>query len=310
MIIQRYKGYALGILSSASFGLIPLFSLPVLATGMPHDTLVFWRFVLSAILLGSYLLLRGISLNLRLCYLPSMLLLGVLYILSAVLLFRGYALMPSGVATVLHYMYPFFVSLSLWIGWREHISLISLISMVLAILGVVLLMGGGQGGTIEIEPWAIAIVLASGLAYALYIVTLRHSRSRELSSVQLSFWMLVIAGIGCGVNAVIMHGGITFPEEANQWMNIFGLALIPTVLSNLCLILAVQHIGALSTAILGAMEPLTAVVIGVMCFDENLSLLGIIGVCAIIGAVLLSILSSTLEKYLLRISKGTKSLFL
>lgn len=101
-------------------------------------------------------------------YLPSMLMLGVLYILSTVLLFRGYGLMPSGVAWVLHYMYPFFVSLSLRLVWSERLSLLSTLAMILAIAGGALLMGIGQGysSAQPISPISVAIVLVSGLTHA------------------------------------------------------------------------------------------------------------------------------------------------
>lgn len=297
MKMTRYKGYILGLLSSASFGLIPLFSLPVLGSGMPHETLVFWRFVFSALLLGGYRLLMGDKVGLPMRYLPSMLMLGVLYILSAVLLFRGYGLMPSGVATVLHYMYPFFVSISLWLVWRERIGLVSCLAMSLAILGVALLMGLVQADTLteSISPMAILIVLASGLAYALYIVALKHSPARALTSGQLSLWMFVIAALGCGANALYVHSEIAIPTDWSTWVHIIGLALIPTVVSNVCLVLAVHEIGALPTAILGALEPLTAVALGILWFGEQLSLLGLLGIFVIILAVLLSITSSPIE---------------
>lgn len=299
---NQYKGYALGILSSASFGLIPLFSLPVLGSGMPHETLVFWRFVFSALLLGGYRFSMGARVGLGLRYLPSMLVLGILYILSAVLLFRGYGLMPSGIATVLHYMYPFFVSLSLWLVWRERISLLSALAMALAIVGVALLMGLGQtdGTAMPINPMAMFIVLSSGMAYALYIVMLKHSPARELTSGQLSLWMFIIAGLGCGLHALWVHGEIALPAMAFDWLHIVGLALIPTVVSNVCLVLAVQQIGALPTAILGAMEPLTAVALGVLWFGEELSPLGLAGILVIISAVLLSIASSPIEQWVVR----------
>ena len=44
------------------------------------------------------------------------------------------------------------------------------------------------------------------------------------------------------------------------------LAVITAVLSNLTLVLAVQRIGSTLTSVLGVMEPLTAVFVGILVF--------------------------------------------
>ena len=81
-------------------------------------------------------------------------------------------------------------------------------------------------------------------------------------------------------------------------MNLFLLALVPTVISNITLVVAVQHIGGTLTAVLGAVEPITAVGVGVLVFGEPFTPQLAFGILLIIIAVTLIILSKTLQQLL------------
>ena len=63
------------------------------------------------------------------------------------------------------------------------------------------------------------------------------------------------------------------------------LALVTAVLSNLTLILAVQHVGPTMVSILGVMEPLTASYLRHTCFGEPLSIQLVLGIIIISIAV-------------------------
>ena len=50
--MSNLKGFAFGILTSATFGLIPLFTLPLMAEGMLFDSILFYRFLFAALALA------------------------------------------------------------------------------------------------------------------------------------------------------------------------------------------------------------------------------------------------------------------
>ena len=68
------------------------------------------------------------------------------------------------------------------------------------------------------------------------------------------------------------------------------LAIIPTIVSNLTLIEAIKYIGATRTSVLGAMEPVTAVVVGIAVFGETFTVSIAIGIMLIVSAVTIIIL--------------------
>ncbi|MEG2514399.1 MAG: EamA family transporter [Bacteroidaceae bacterium] len=79
--------------------------------------------------------------------------------------------------------------------------------------------------------------------------------------------------------------------------DIFFLALVPTLVSDFTLILAVQHIGSTTTAVLGCMEPLTAVTMGVFFLGESCNAIQLIGIGIILCAVTIVIIGGNLQAF-------------
>lgn len=295
-ITSKSTGWLIGILSSATFGLIPLFAKPVINEGVPHQAVVFYRFLIAAIMMAVLHGAMGGSFRLKKKEIFPLVILGALYTGSAMLLFWGYSFMASGVATVIHFMYPFFTSLILFLCFRERIGIITIMSMVFAVFGVSLLMNLWSPNTeLHIPFSGFVIVLLSGLCYALYIVVVQHSAVHNMPGRLLSFWVMLFASIGSVINSLIAHGGVMLLPSVSSWINISLLALVPTVVSNIALVFAVQSIGATKTAVLGAFEPLTAVMVGVFCFHEQIEAMGYWGIILIVLAVVLTVMSSQIE---------------
>ncbi len=85
--------------------------------------------------------------------------------------------------------------------------------------------------------------------------------------------------------------------------NLIALAIFPTAISFLCTTQAVQYIGSTPTAILGALEPVTAVFFGVTIFGESLTLRLCCGIVLIILAVTFIIAGSNITTHLVRFRK-------
>ena len=92
-------------------------------------------------------------------------------------------------------------------------------------------------------------------------------------------------------------------EDWYLWGNLLALAIFPTAISFLCTTQAIQYIGSTPTAILGALEPLTAVFFGVTIFGEVLTPRLGCGIIMIILAVTLIIAGSNVTTYLIRFRK-------
>ena len=75
------------------------------------------------------------------------------------------------------------------------------------------------------------------------------------------------------------------PPSPMAWFNVTGLGLFPTFVSLYFTSQAIDTIGSTNTAIFGALEPLTAVILGIIILGEALSLNTAIGMLLILVSV-------------------------
>lgn len=282
----RSSGIWSGILSAATFGLIPLFSIPELDAGMSTHGVLFYRFLIACLLMVGMLLLNRKNLVLSLRELLLMALFGLLYDGSAVCLYYGYRYMSSGTATTLLFMYPVWTAVIMAVFFRERLAPKTLLTILLALSGVYLLSGGASVD--PDAPWyAPVVVLMSGLSYSVYMVLVDRLGVREMGSLKLTFYCLFFALLFLTGYLLVSGAGIERVPNGPSWINLFLLGLVPTVLSNVLLIKSIAQVGSTLAAILGAFEPVIAVVVGVSLLGEAFTLRSAMGVVLIITAVTL-----------------------
>lgn len=287
--LARWKGIIAGILGAGFFGFIPVFSKPVLAAGISPACLLFYRFAIASILIAGITLLQGHSLKLPRECRKCMSLIAIFYCFSGGFLVLGLKYMSGGVTEVLHFTYPIWVMLILLIFFKEKIRTSSAIAILIAIVGIYCL--GVLGGSDAFMPGAdrvagVVIVVASGLACGSYIVAINKSNARNLSSMNLTFWMLFLSACIFAVVSTVT-GTFKVVTEPNLVFNLIGLALVATVLSNVFQVYSIKYIGSTQAAILGAVEPATGVVLCVILFDEVLNAPIIAGIALIFTAVMI-----------------------
>ena len=267
------------VITSATFGLIPLFTLPLLHAGMNTPSILFYRFFIAVLMMGVCAFFMRRSLRVSRKELFTLAGLSVLYIGSAVFLFWSYQYLASGIATTMMFLYPVFV-------W-------TMLAIVLAVSGVAMLSWNGEAGGVSFVGILLAVL--SGLSYGVYIIAVNKSAVRDLPSDKLTFYVFVFTAIFLLAGAALMGKLQTVPDWKSD-LNLTLLALIPTVISNLTLVWAVKLIGSTFASVLGAMEPLTAMTVGVFVFHEPFTRSTAWGVGLIILAVTFVVLAPALEK--------------
>ena len=294
-------GILLGLLSSAAFGLIPFFALPLMAEGLPRDVVLFYRFLIASLALGGILVLRRERVHVKLADLAKLAGMSFMYTTSALLLFWGFDYAPSGVATTVHFLYPVLVMLIMTAFFHERFSLLTLMAVLLSVGGVALLSWptGAASPTGALAPGEVSLfglwlLLLSALANAVYISGIHASRITYMSGLAVAFHVMWCSAAYTLLNA-LYTGHFQIITQAAQWRQLLLLALVTAVLSNLTLVLAVKRIGSTLTSVLGAMEPLTAVLVGILVFHEPFSLSLAGGVGFILSAVLLVMLGPQLR---------------
>ncbi|WP_289157555.1 EamA family transporter [uncultured Muribaculum sp.] len=291
MLSQRTKGYIAGAVASCSYGLNPLMAVPLFAMGMASYSMLFYRYIFAAIILGMIMIATRKSLRLERRQIPRMLIYGLLFSCSSLLLFESYRYIDVGIASTLLFMYPVIVALINRIFFKERLSAITALAILLALGGVTLLYfgGGKEGGTLNLT--GVLYVVASSLSYAIYMVAINRSDIRTLPSSTLTFYSIFF-GLILYVIFIIRDGGAYPLNNLTAWTCVIGLALFPTILSILTMAVAIHNIGSTATAILGALEPLTGLAIGIVVFNEQLTAMTVAGIIMILTAVLMLILAA------------------
>ncbi|MBF1047758.1 MAG: EamA family transporter, partial [Porphyromonadaceae bacterium] len=194
----------------------------------------------------------------------------------------------------LHFLYPIGVTLIMRLVFGQRTSPYTILAIVLALSGVALLSLKGDVG-MGSSPLAFALVLLSGFSYAIYLVAINNVQLlRAMDNLKLTLYSLLFGGIYFLVDTLLSGGLQPLPSTAALG-NLLLLALVPTLISNLCLVRAIKSIGSTLTSVLGAMEPLTAIVIGVLVLGEQVTPVMLTGVLLIVSAVTIIVLSPLLD---------------
>jgi drug/metabolite transporter (DMT)-like permease len=278
---MKLKGYVLALVSAVSYGLIPLFILPVKALNYPLDTTLFYRFFISAGFLLAFLIYKKESLKVNRSEFFILLILGLLYALSSDCLFLGYQLLTPGIASTVLFVYPIFVALLLALFFKEKISRFTLVSLFITFSGVLVL--STNGTSLKINFLGLLVCILCALFYAVYMVIVNKS-GMKVSGIKITFYSLLFSSVYYLVKTLLLHESLTASTGLVLHMSLF--ALVTTVFSITALIYAIQYIGSTPTSIMGALEPVVAVVISACCFGETLTWNLILGVILILAGVI------------------------
>ena len=280
------KGYLFALVSALTYGMIPLFMIPLKKWGFfSVDTALFYRFLIAAILILGYLVFyqkESVKINLKEGIVLSIL--GLFYALSAEFLFIAYDFLSPGIASTIFFIYPIMVALILGIFFKEKITLATTISLFIVVVGVGVL---SIKDNFEINYIGLFVSLLGALMYALYMIIVNKTKIKA-SGVKVSFYSMVFASLFFLVKTLVLGNSVAIPSlEISTHLALFSL--ITTALSVVSLVYAIKYIGSTPTAIMGAVEPVVAVMISVGLFDETLTFSLIAGVIIIISGVLIDV---------------------
>lgn len=293
--MNKFKGFLYGIVASSTFGLLPLFTLPVMGEGLTTFSILSYRMLFASILVAVLMLIGRVSFATNLKELRWFAVLGFLYYGSAALLFQAYGGMASGLATTLHFMYPVSVTVIMALVYKQRPSVVTICAIILSLVGVALLCLR-ESSTGVSSLLSVFLVLLSGVCYAVYLVLVSKVRHiNQQNSQKLTFYVLMFSG-AFFMLSTLQGGGLQIIPSASAGINLLLMASLPTLLSNLALVRSVKNIGSTLTSVLGAMEPLTAIIVGILVFDESLRGLMVVGIILILVSVSLIVLSPLLDK--------------
>lgn len=300
MMNTKAKGYILGAVAAATYGMNPLFALPLYKAGMDPDSVLFFRYLFAIPILGIMIKARGRNFRLKRKEILPLVSMGLLVALSSLTLFQSYNYMDAGIASTLLFVYPIMVALIMALGFKEKLTLQTGLCVLLALGGIAMLYKSSNGSVLSLT--GTFLVMVSAISYAVYIVGVNKSVLKDVATLKLTFYVLLFGMVlffvrsGFGQSLYVV-------DKWYLWGNLIALAIFPTAISFLCTTSAIQYIGSTPTAILGALEPVTAVFFGVVIFGESLTLRISCGILMIILAVTFIIAGNNLTTYMVRFRK-------
>lgn len=300
VVKSKAKGYALGCVAAATYGMNPLFALPLYSDGLQANDVLLLRYLFAIAILFVMVKWRGQKLSVPVRLVAPLFGLGVLMGFSSLFLFESYNYMAAGIASTMLFVYPLMVALIMAVVYHERLGALTVTCIVMALAGIALLYKGDDGSTLSAV--GTGLVMLSALSYAVYLVWVNRPRFKEIPTLVLTFYVILFGSL-IFICQQAAAGSVNMPSSPLFWGCAVALGLLPTAVSLICTTVAIQNIGSTPTAILGALEPLTAVFFGVLLFGESITMRIAFGLCLILVAVTLVIAGDNISSVLLRMRK-------
>ena len=285
---RRVTGIISGAVAAVSYGTNPLFALPLYAAGIGTNSVLFYRYFFAVIIYGLWLKIhKKMSLKIHRQEILPLFFLGIFFSLSSLTLFDAFRYIDAGIACTILFIYPVLVAVIMGIFFKEKLSKTVMLSIFLITAGIIFLYHGKDDATLSLH--GVILVLLSALLYALYIVGVKNIKTvRHLNGSKLSFYVMLFGLFVYIVN--LKFCTLLQPlDKPLMWLYTSGLALLPTIISIEAITISIKLVGSTTAAILGSLEPLTAIFFGVLIFHEELTPRIIFGIIMVLSGVILII---------------------
>ena len=281
--MNSLKGYLFAAIAAASYGTNPIFAIPLYREGISVTSVLFMRYAMAvAIMFVATMIKSPKAFVIKPKYVGLLAFMGILMVLSSIALFESYKYLSAGIASTLLFFYPVMVAVIMAIFYKERLTKKSWACLVTAFLGVVILSKNDDGGFISLL--GLTLVMLSSLSYAIYLVYINRGPMKKINTSTITFYV-ILGGFLVMIPYCLLDGGLMLPKTTPAWINAIGLGFFPTVISLIFTSRAIALIGSTETAIFGALEPLTAVILGILILGETLTITPAIGMILLFVSV-------------------------
>ena len=185
---NTFKGYSLGVIAAASYGLNPLFALPLLSAGVDAYSVLFLRYFFAVPMLAVMMIARGRGFGLRRGQVVPLAILGILMAFSSLTLYVSYTYIGAAIASTLLFVYPILVTIIMAAVYHERVGLMTVLCILLATTGIGLLYRGDDG--VVLDPYGLLLVFLSALSYAIYLVAINRGQMKDIPTLKLTLYVI------------------------------------------------------------------------------------------------------------------------
>ena len=261
------KGVLAVVAASILYGIMPALLKMIMLEGMNSASTVFFRMLFAAAFSFVYLMVRRVSVEIDREQLIHLAVFGaVAFGATSTLTTASYDYISTGLATMLQFTYPLFVTITMRLIFKEKITKIKLISCLMALGGLALMADFSR-----LSAKGIILATLSGVTYAIYVVASNKSRFARLDKFVVVFYINAFASIIYGTRAVI-SGEFMLPINGKAVILLMIVAFFCTVMTLYLLSTGIRILGASTASVLNMLEPITSVIVGIILFDDAFSL--------------------------------------
>lgn len=284
MLSNSVKGIFYGCGAAICYGTNPLGALFLYREGLSPESVLCYRFATAIVLLALLMLFNRNRFAIKKAEILPLAVLGFLFAFCALTLFAAFNYMDAGIASTLLFLYPLEVALMMALIYKERLTAKTGAAIALSLLGIGLLYRGGEGG-MPLSSIGLLLVFLSSFTYAIYIVFVNKA-NLQMGPLKLTFYVMIFCLLFLTLYSVSLGSGLPpLLQSPSSYGWALMLGFVPTVLSLVLMTKAVKIVGSTSTAIMGGLEPLTAVVIGVCVFGETLTIRLALGILLVLASV-------------------------
>ena len=290
---KKLFGTLCAIAAAVCYGTNPFGALNLYAEGLTTNSVLFYRFGCALLLITVVLLVRKENFRVTKSEFLTLSSLGLLFTFSSLSLYSSFNYIAAGVASTILFIYPILTAGIMTLFFHERLTSRTVIAILLSLVGVALLYWTGNGTTLN--TWGVILVVISALTYAVYIIVVNRSQL-ALSSFKINFFVTGFCLVGMVLFSFFSGHPIQPIPSLRAAFFVGWLSVVPTIFALILLVYAAKMVGSTPTAILGALEPLTAVLIGIFVFGEVFTSRLALGIVLIILAVILTALNPSEPK--------------
>jgi drug/metabolite transporter (DMT)-like permease len=210
-------------------------------------------------------------------------LIGVLFF--TIFYFKTISVASLSLAAILLYTAPIMVMIMSIIFFKEKINLKKIIAVIMAFAGCVLVTG--IGGNMNVSVKAVGMGLLSGFGYALYSI---------IGTVQLkkynSLTVTTYAFLGASVGAIfvcnppdVINKIAAAPKISRLILLLIATVIVSVIVPYISYTYGLSKVKASAASIMASIEPVVATLVGFSVFKEKPSLVSIIGILLVLGAI-------------------------
>lgn len=285
---MKVRGYFLTILSAVIFGFTPILAKLTYSMGSNGITMAFFRHLFVIPVLFLIIKIQRLNFKITLKQLKKICQIGIIgTALTIGMLYTSYSYIQVGTATVLHFLYPLFVSLICSFYYHQKMSKAIKYCLVIASIGIVFFIELGGSSSI-----GIILALLSGITFAYYLVGIEQSGLQVLNPYVLNFYFAIVIALVLFIFGLI-SGQLVLVLPVMAYGYSFIIAILTSIVGIICLQLGVRYLGAATASILSMFEPVTSLIFGVLILGEQLTILKLIGCFLILGAITYLIMSNS-----------------